>query len=70
LYFIASTKQTIIGAVLKRAFTVPAGRYLRGTKNIETVKALKMILFIMIVKTDFDKKKLLDGCLTSKSILL
>lgn len=56
MYFIASTKQTIIGAVLKRAFTVPAGRYLRGTKNIETVKALKIILFTMIVKTDFDKK--------------
>ena len=40
----------MIGAVLKRALTVPAGMYLRGARNIETVNALKMILLTIIIK--------------------
>ena len=50
LYLIASTKHTIIGAVLKRALAVPAGMYLSGARNIETVRALQKILLHMMVK--------------------
>ena len=45
----------MIGAVLKRALTVPAGMYLRGARNMETVKALNTILLTIIIKTEFEE---------------
>ena len=47
----ASIKQTIIGAVLKRALAVPAGIYFKGARNMETVKALQNMILIIITKT-------------------
>jgi len=38
---------------LNKALTVPAGRYLRGARNIDTVKALQNILFNIILKTTY-----------------
>lgn len=45
-----------MGAVLNNALTVPAGMYLRGASNIDTVNALQNILFIIIVNTSFIDK--------------
>lgn len=45
----------MIGAVLKRALTVPAGMYLSGARNMETVKALNTILLTIIIKAEFEE---------------
>ena len=65
----ASTKQTIIGARLNRAFAVPAGMYLRGARNIDTERELQKIRCMTILKAKIDKN-LLSGSLTSKVKLL